>query len=154
VLPFHSLVGGTRRDHFAEGITEDVIACLSRNRAVNVISGVAAALFTPSRHAPVRNGMTSGAPAAILTGTVRRDGNRVRIVAKLVDAGSDRNIRVEVYDRQVTHTIATQRAAALQIAAAVQAELLPGGPPGEGSLGDYAESGASGCRRRETGCRA
>jgi Predicted integral membrane protein len=56
---------------------------------------------------------------------VRHAGDRVRIVATLVDVESDRQLWAETYDRQVTDIFAIQTDVALQIAAALEAELSP-----------------------------
>jgi hypothetical protein len=59
----------------------------------------------------------------ILEGSVRRDTNRVRIVAQLVDAATDEHIWSETYDRDLTDIFAIQTDVALNIANALRAEL-------------------------------
>jgi len=61
--------------------------------------------------------------ATILEGTVRRLGDRVRIVVQLIDAASGRNLWAETYDRQLTDIFAIQTDVALRIADALKAEL-------------------------------
>jgi len=61
--------------------------------------------------------------ATILDGSVRRAGDRVRIVAQLVDVADDRHLWSETYDRQLTDIFAIQSDVALQIASALKAEL-------------------------------
>src|SRR5439155_269152 len=61
--------------------------------------------------------------ATLLEGSVRRAGDRVRIVAQLIDADTDQHLWAETYDRQLTDVFAIQTDVALQIAAALQAEL-------------------------------
>ena len=56
---------------------------------------------------------------------MRRAGDRVRIVAQLIDAATDRHLWAETYDRQLTDIFAIQTDVALQIAAALKAELSP-----------------------------
>jgi len=63
--------------------------------------------------------------ATLLEGSVRRVGDRVRIVAQLIDAQADRHLWAETYDRQLTDVFAIQTDVALHIAAALQAELSP-----------------------------
>src|SRR5439155_13103221 len=63
--------------------------------------------------------------AAVLEGSVRRDGDRVRIVAQLIDAETDHHLWAETYDRQLTDIFAIQTDVALRIAAALEAELSP-----------------------------
>ena len=57
---------------------------------------------------------------------MRRAGDRVRIVAQLIDASTERHLWAETYDRQLTDIFAIQTDVALQIAAALKAELSPG----------------------------
>ena len=59
----------------------------------------------------------------VLEGSVRRAGDRVRIVAQLIDAGTDQHLWAETYDRELTDIFAIQTDVALQIAAALKAEL-------------------------------
>jgi tetratricopeptide (TPR) repeat protein len=59
----------------------------------------------------------------LLDGSVRRAGDRVRIVAQLIDAETDQHLWGETYDRQLTDVFAIQTDVALHIAAALKAEL-------------------------------
>jgi adenylate cyclase len=59
----------------------------------------------------------------VLDGSVRRAGDRVRIVAELVDAATDEPLWAETYDRQLTDVFQIQSDVALRIAEALQAEL-------------------------------
>ena len=61
--------------------------------------------------------------ATLLEGSVRRAGSRVRIVAQLIDAETDRHLWAETYDRDLTDIFAIQTDVALQIAGALEAEL-------------------------------
>jgi serine/threonine-protein kinase len=63
--------------------------------------------------------------ATLLEGSVRRAGDRVRIVAQLIDAEADQHLWAETYDRQLTDIFAIQTDVALQIASALEAELSP-----------------------------
>ena len=122
VLPFLRLSSEDESEYFAEGITEDVIAHLSKIRALKVISRTSVMAFKDRRANLKEIGRTLGA-ATILDGTVRRAGDRVRIVANLIDADSERVLWAETYDRQMTDIFSIQTDVALQIAAALKAEL-------------------------------
>jgi serine/threonine-protein kinase len=124
VLPFVNLGGDAENEDFADGITEDVIAHLSKIRALKVISRSSVMPFKPRQQSFREIGATLGA-SLLLDGSVRRGGDRVRIVAKLVDAASHRHLWAETYDRQLTDIFAIQTDVALQIAAALEAELTP-----------------------------
>jgi len=129
VLPFASLGGDTEHDYFADGITEDVIAHLSKIRSLHVISRASVMPLRPGeqslRERSLREiGRALGA-ATLLDGSVRHAGDRVRIVASLVDVETERHLWAETYDRQLTDIFAIQTDVALQIAAALEAELSP-----------------------------
>jgi TolB-like protein/Tfp pilus assembly protein PilF len=122
VLPFLNLSNDVENEYFADGITEDVIAHLSKIRALKVISRTSVMQFKQREHTLKEIGTTLGA-TTLLDGSIRHVGDRVRIVAKLIDVASDKHIWVETYDRQLTDIFSIQTDVALQIAAALKAEL-------------------------------
>ena len=122
VLPFLNLSGEPEHDYFADGITEDVIAHLSKIRALQVISRTSVMPFKQRQHTLKEIGHTLGA-TTLLDGSVRHAGDRVRIVATLVDVETDRYLWAETYDRQLTDIFAIQTDVALQIAAALKAGM-------------------------------
>ena len=124
VLPFLNLSADPENEYFADGITEDVIAQLSKIRALKVISRTSVMAFK-KRDQTLREIGAKLAVATVLEGSVRRAGDRVRIVAQLIDAETDQHLWAETYDRQLTDIFAIQTDVALQIAAALQAELSP-----------------------------
>ena len=99
-----------------------MIAHLSKIRSLKVISRTSVMPFKKREQSPREIGTTLGA-SAILEGSVRRAGNRVRIVAQLIDARTNEHIWAETYDRELTDIFAIQTDVAFQIAAALQAEL-------------------------------
>jgi len=125
VLPFLNLSADPENEYFADGITEDVIAQLSKIRALEVISRTSVMPFK-KRQEGLRTIAAKLNVATLLEGSVRRAGDRVRIVAQLIDADTDQHLWAETYDRQLTDVFAIQTDVALQIAAALQAELSPG----------------------------
>ena len=122
VLPFINLSSDAENEYFADGITDDVIAHLSKIRALKVISRTSVMRFKQRQQTLKEIGATLGA-ATILDASVRRVGDRVRIVAKLVDVHTDQHLWAETYDRELTDIFAIQTDVALQIAAAMKAEL-------------------------------
>lgn len=122
VLPFLSI--GPSGDHadFADGMTEDVIAHLARVRTVTVISRTSVMVFR-ERGLPLWDiGRRLGA-STVLDGSVRHHGDRVRIVATLIDVETDRPLWAETYDRDLKDIFAIQSDVALRIAAALRVEL-------------------------------
>ena len=124
VLPFLNLSANPDNGYFADGITEDVIAQLSKIEALKVISRTSAMMFRTRQETLREIGAKLGV-AAILEGSVRQAGNRVRIVAQLIDAATDEHLWAETYDRELADIFAVQSDVALQIAAALKAGLSP-----------------------------
>jgi serine/threonine protein kinase/tetratricopeptide (TPR) repeat protein len=122
VLPFVNLSADPENEFFADGITEDVIAHLTKIRSLKVISRTSVMAFK-KRDCGLREiGEKLGA-SSLLEGSVRRAGNRVRIIAQLVDGASDEHIWAETYDRDLTDIFAIQTDVAVNIANALRAEL-------------------------------
>ena len=124
VLPFLNLSPDPENEFFADGVTEDVIAQLSKIRGLKVISRTSVMRYK-KREQGLREIADTLGVATLLDGSVRRAGNRVRIVAQLVDASSDQPLWSETYDRQLTDIFAIQSDVALRIAGALEAELSP-----------------------------
>ncbi len=124
VLPFVNLTTDPENEYFADGITEDLIAHLSRIGALSVISRASIMRFKSREPSPREIGAALGA-ATLLAGSVRRVDDRVRIVAQLVDAATGRCLWAETYDRRLTDVFAIQADVALHIGDALHAQLSP-----------------------------
>ncbi|MBI2614099.1 MAG: protein kinase, partial [Gemmatimonadetes bacterium] len=122
VLPFLNLSADPENEYFADGITEDVIAHLAKIRALKVISRTSVMPFKKREQSFGEIGAKLQV-TTLLDGSVRRVGDRVRIVAQLIDAETDRHLWAETYDRQLTDIFGIQTDVALHIAAALKAEL-------------------------------
>jgi serine/threonine-protein kinase len=122
VLPFVNKSADPENEFFADGITEDVIAQLSRIRALKVISSASVMTLKDHRQSAREIGTRLGV-ATLLEGSVRRAGDRVRIVAQLIDVETSEHRWVETYDRQLTDIFAIQADVALRIAKALEATL-------------------------------
>ena len=124
VLPFLNLSSNPENEYFADGITEDVIAQLSKVRTLKVISRTSVMPFKKREQSLKEIGARLEV-ATVLEGSVRRVGDRVRIVAQLIDAASDQHLWADTYDRDLTDIFAIQTDVALHIVAALKAELSP-----------------------------
>ncbi len=122
VLPFANLSADSENEYFADGITEDVIAHLAKIRSLKVISRTSVMTFKKSERNLREIGEKLGA-ATLVEGSIRRAGNRVRIVAQLVDAATDEHLWAETYDRDLTDIFDIQSDVALNIATALRAQL-------------------------------
>jgi serine/threonine protein kinase/Flp pilus assembly protein TadD len=122
VLPFLNMSADPDNEYFADGVTEDVIAQLSKLKALKVTSRSSVMRFK-SRSRDLREIASTLNTHTILDGSVRRAGSRVRIVAQLVDVEHDTHLWSETYDRELTDIFAIQSDVALHIASALHAEL-------------------------------
>ena len=122
VLPFVNMSADPENEFFADGITEDVIAHLAKIRTLRVTSRTSVMAFKAHRQSLREIGTALGV-GMLVEGSVRRSGNRVRIVAQLVDPRTDAPLWAETYDRDLDDIFAIQTDVALQIAGALRAEL-------------------------------
>ncbi|MEE9168121.1 MAG: protein kinase [bacterium] len=125
VLPFANMSGDPENEYFSDGITDDIIAQLSKIRSLKVISRTSVMQYKERKDKNLRQIGNELNVATVLEGSVRRVGNRVRIVAQLIDARFDEHLWSETYDREMTHVFAIQSDVAEHIAVALQAELSP-----------------------------
>jgi adenylate cyclase len=115
VLPFENLSGEESNRYFSDGMTEEVIARLARIPDLKVISRTSAMRFRDTELGPGEIGRELGV-ASVLEGSVQRDGNRLRISARLVDTRSARTLWAESYDRAMEDIFAIQSELAERIA--------------------------------------
>ena len=99
-----------------------MIAHLAKIRTLRVISRTSAMAFKGRERSLREIGAALGV-GLLVEGSVRRSGNRVRIVAQLVDPRTDEHLWAESYDRELDDIFAIQTDVALQIAGAMRAEL-------------------------------
>jgi adenylate cyclase len=120
VSPFRNLSGDPSQDYFSFGLTEEIISRLTRFRDIRVASTHAAA-ETPADEAMHQDMLARGFASFLLDGSVRREGSRVRVTAKLLDLNSGEYRWATDYDRSVSvgDLIDIQDDIAKQIVAAV-----------------------------------
>jgi TolB-like protein/Flp pilus assembly protein TadD len=125
VLPFQSLSDEKENAYFADGIQDDILTNLSKIGDLKVISRMSVMSY---RGDALRNAREIGKAlgvGALLEGSVRRAGNRVRVSVQLINANNDEHIWAEDYDRDLTDVFAIQTDLAQKIASALQAKLSP-----------------------------
>ena len=105
--------------YFSDGITEDIIAALARRADLKVIARSSSMLYKRSS-VPVQEIARTLGANRVIEGSLRRAGDRVRIVASLVEAESGRQIWGETFDREMHDVFAIQTDVARQIALAMQ----------------------------------
>ena len=122
VLPFANLGEGEGSDYFSDGMTEEIIAQVSRVGDLRVISRTSVMRYKGSPKTLPEIGRELGV-ATLLEGSVRRAGERVRIDARLIDTRTEARIWGESYDRRLAEIFEIQRDVARQIAASLATAL-------------------------------
>jgi TolB-like protein/Flp pilus assembly protein TadD len=124
VLPFENLSDDKENAHFADGVQDDVLTNLSKVGDLKVISRTSVMPYRGKASNVREIGKTLGV-GAILEGSVRRIGNRVRVNVQLINADTDEHMWAEDYDRDLTDVFAIQTDLAQQIVRELQAKLSP-----------------------------
>jgi TolB-like protein/Flp pilus assembly protein TadD len=125
VMPFQNLSDQKENAYFADGIQDDILTNLSKIGDLKVISRMSVMSY---RGDGARNAREIGKAlgvGALLEGSVRRAGNRVRVSVQLINANDDEHIWAEDYDRELTDVFAIQTDLAQKIASALKAKLSP-----------------------------
>ncbi len=124
VLYFENLAKDPENEYFCSGITEDILTDLSKIRGLRVASRNAVARYRGQSIEPARVAQELGV-AAVLEGSVRRAGDRVRITVQLVNAADGFQLWAERYDRTLEDVFAVQEEIAASIAKALAVALTP-----------------------------
>ena len=122
VLPFENLSGKQEEEYFSDGLTEDVLAQIAKIADLKVISRAAIRHYKNTEMSPQEIGVELGV-ANLLMGTVRRDGDNLRVGCELVEAATGAQLWAKTYDRKLENVFAIQSEVAQQIALTLEAEL-------------------------------
>ena len=121
-MPFANLTGRAEDAYLADGLQEEILNALARMRDLKVISRTSASEFhgaTPNvREVGQRLGVGS-----VLEGSVRRDGQKLRLTVQLIDTRNDRHLMAADYDRDLGHILGLQSEVAHKVAEALAATL-------------------------------
>lgn len=122
VLPFNNMSDAPNDEYFADGITEDIITALSKNRWLSVVARNSTFRFK-AQSIDVRRVAHELGAGYVVEGSVRRVGERVRISAQLLDANTGNHIWAERYDRNLDDIFALQDEVTGTIAGRIEPEL-------------------------------
>jgi TolB-like protein/Tfp pilus assembly protein PilF len=124
VLPFENFSDDKENAFFADGIQDDILTNLSKISDLKVISRTSVMSYRGKDKNVREIGQALGV-SAILEGSVRKAGNRVRVNVQLINAVNDEHIWSDVYDRDLTDVFAIQTDLAQKIAQELRAKLSP-----------------------------
>ena len=124
VLPLKNLSGDAGQQYFVDGLTEELTAALARLANLRVISRTSATLYTDTRK-PLPQIANELNVDAVLTGTVERSGNRIRVRTELVRPGTDEVLWTKSYDRDADDLFRLEDDVSQAIAHEVGVKLTP-----------------------------
>jgi TolB-like protein/Tfp pilus assembly protein PilF len=124
VLPFENFSDKPENAYFADGVQDDILTNLSKIGDLKVISRTSVMAYRGKQKSVRQIGKELGVNA-ILEGSVRREGDRVRVNVQLINAETDQHIWAEDYDRELTDVFAIQTDLAQKIAHELRAQLSP-----------------------------
>jgi TolB-like protein/Tfp pilus assembly protein PilF len=123
VLPLVNTGGDPKNEYFSDGLSEELIAVLAKIPGLKVIGRSSSFLFKGKPDSSAAIGEKLGV-AQLIEGSVRRDGDRVRIVAGLIKATDGRELWSETYDRNLKDVFAVQSEIAQAVASQLKVKLL------------------------------
>ncbi|HEU4430679.1 MAG TPA: winged helix-turn-helix domain-containing protein, partial [Myxococcota bacterium] len=123
VLPFVNLSADPENDHFADGLTEELVSKLAEIRGLDVVARTSSHRFKGSQQSSTQIARALQVNH-LLEGGVRRSGDRLRITAQLIDAREDKHLWSQTFDRAAGDIFQIQEEIAFAVAAALRVSLL------------------------------
>ena len=125
VLPFENISANKDDAYFADGVQDEILNNLAKIVQLKVISRTSVMQYRAEAKRNLRQIAADLGVGNVLEGTVRRDGNHVRVSTELVDARNDHTIWADSYDRDLTDIFAIQSEIAKAVASRLSAQLSP-----------------------------
>src|SRR6266849_2605233 len=123
VLPFANISPNPSDEYFSDGMTEELIATLSRIKSLGVIARTSIIRYKGLTKPVVEIGRELNV-GTVLEGSVRVAGKKLRITAQLIDAGTEEHLWSETYDRNLEDAFSIQSEIAKRIARALKVRIL------------------------------
>ncbi|HEY5046714.1 MAG TPA: hypothetical protein VII49_01675 [Rhizomicrobium sp.] len=123
VLPFVNMSGDPAREIVSDGISEELLNDLSNVAALRVAARTSSFAFK-GRNEDIKEIARVLGVRAILEGSIREDGEQIRITAQLIDAADGFHLWSETYDREMTGILALEDEIARAITSALTNKLL------------------------------
>ena len=124
VLPLEDLARDPDQEYFADGMTDELITDLARIGALRVISRTSIMRYKKLRK-PLAEIARELSVDAVVEGTIRRAGGRVRITAQLIQVNPEKHLWGETYERDLRDVLALQEEVARDIAGEIRLKLTP-----------------------------
>jgi TolB-like protein len=123
VLPFQNMSHDPEQEYFADGLTEDIITGLSRQRWFFVIARNSSFTYKGAA-VDVRDVAAQLGVRYVLEGSVRKAANRVRVTGQLIDASNGNHLWAEKYDRELADIFALQDDITSRVIGSVAPQIL------------------------------
>jgi TolB-like protein len=123
VLPLINESGDPKDEYFSDGLSEELIAALAQISGLKVIGRSSSFRFKDRKEEPKTIGEQLRV-STLLEGTVRKQGDRVRIVAELINAADGIALWTQTFDRELKDIFAVQEEIASKVASSLKATLL------------------------------
>ena len=136
VLPFADMSPDIGQEYFSDGLTEELINSLAKISGLKVAARSSAFQFK-GQNEDLRNVGRKLGVANVLEGSVRKEGNRVRITAELTKVDDGFQLWADTYDLEINDVFAAQDKIAAAVSRALQVKLLS--PDGGGAPGHLAQ---------------
>ena len=124
VLPFVNMSADPDQEFFADGMSEELINALTQVEGLRVIARTSAFSFKGT-NADIATIGAKLKVSAVVEGSVRKAGNRLRIAAQLIDVAGGHHLWSEVYDRSLDDVFEIQDEIARTIVTTIRPKLLP-----------------------------
>jgi len=125
VLPFVNMSGDPKQEFFCDGMTEGIIAVLSKVPRLFVVARDSTFTYK-GKPVKVKQVSEDLGVRYVLEGSVQRSGDRVRITAQLIDALTGNHLWAERYDRDLKDLFALQDDVTLKVLTAIRVKLTEG----------------------------
>jgi len=122
VLPFANLSNAPDQEYFADGVTADVVTDISKISGIMVVAHGSTAAYK-GKQVKIRQVAEDLGVRYVLTGSVQREGNKLRLTAQLVDALKGVYLWADRYDREVGDVFAVQSEITEQVVKAMAVTL-------------------------------
>jgi TolB-like protein/tetratricopeptide (TPR) repeat protein len=128
VLPFVNLSSDKEQEYFSDGIAEEILNALAQVDGLHV-TGRTSSFSFKGKNEDLRSIGDKLNVANVLEGSVRREGNHVRISAQLVSAADGYHVWSKTFDRELTGVFAVQDEISSAVVEALKVRLMPGKEP-------------------------
>jgi len=123
VLPFENISGDVEYEYFADGLTEEIMSVLSHINKLRVIARTSVMKFKGSLR-PVSEIAKELQVGMVLEGSIRKDGDRIRVTAQLIDTRTEEHLFAETYQGNFINIFEFQSDIAFRVAEALEISLL------------------------------